>query len=60
MSGRGKGGKGLGKCGAKRLRKVLRDDIYEITNPAIRGCIKRIGGHIYEETTGKLKVFWRM
>ncbi|RNA22930.1 hypothetical protein BpHYR1_016217, partial [Brachionus plicatilis] len=25
MSGRGKGGKGLGKGGAKRHRKVLRD-----------------------------------
>lgn len=27
MSGRGKGGKGLGKGGAKRHRKVLRDNI---------------------------------
>jgi len=26
MSGRGKGGKGLGKGGAKRHRKVLRDN----------------------------------
>jgi len=25
MSGRGKGGKGLGKGGAKRHRKILRD-----------------------------------
>ena len=31
MSGRGKGGKGLGKGGAKRHRKVLRDNIQGIT-----------------------------
>ena len=31
MSGRGKGGKGLGKVGAKRHRKVLRDNIQGIT-----------------------------
>ncbi|KAL5650707.1 hypothetical protein ACJX0J_036165, partial [Zea mays] len=36
MSGRGKGGKGLGKGGALRYRKVLRDNIQGITNPAIR------------------------
>ena len=30
MSGRGKGGKGLGKGGAKRHRKVLRDNIQVI------------------------------
>ena len=33
MSGRGKGGKGLGKGGAKRHRKVLRDNIQGITKP---------------------------
>nr|CDJ89909.1 Zinc finger domain containing protein [Haemonchus contortus] len=33
MSGRGKGGKGLGKGGAKRHRKVLRDSIQGITKP---------------------------
>ncbi len=32
MSGRGKGGKGLGKGGAKRHRKVLRDNIQGILN----------------------------
>ena len=37
MSGRGKGGKGLGKGGAKRHRKVLRDNIQGITKPAILG-----------------------
>jgi hypothetical protein len=31
MSGRGKGGKGLGKGGAKRHRKILRDNIQGIT-----------------------------
>ncbi|KAL1270458.1 hypothetical protein QQF64_029474 [Cirrhinus molitorella] len=65
MSGRGKGGKGLGKGGAKRHRKVLRDNIQGITKPAIRrlarrGGVKRISGLIYEETRGVLKVFWRM
>ena len=36
MSGRGKGGKGLGKGGAKRHRKVLRDNIQGITVRAPR------------------------
>merc|ERR1712065_119722 len=54
MSGRGKGGKGLGK--------VLRDNIQGITKPAIRrlarrGGVKRISGLIYEETRGVLKQF---
>jgi histone H4 len=84
MSGRGKGGKGLGKCvsnvhisadfithphdsqprrgGAKRHRKILRDNIQGITKPAIRrlarrGGVKRISGLIYEETRGVLKIF---
>ncbi|XP_039386751.1 histone H4-like [Mauremys reevesii] len=35
MSGRGKGGKSLGKGGAKRHRKVLWDNIQSITKPAI-------------------------
>ncbi|KAH8354517.1 histone H4-like [Drosophila kikkawai] len=53
MTGRGKGG--LGKGGAKRHRKVLRDNIQGITKPAIRrlarrGGVKRISGLI-------LKVF---
>jgi histone H4 len=60
--GRGKGGKGVGKSGAVRHRKVLRDNIQGITKPAIRrlarrGGVKRIGGLIYEETRGVLKVF---
>ena len=61
MTGRGKGGKGLGKGGAKRHRKILRDNIQGITKPAIRrlarrGGVKRISGLIYEETRGVLKV----
>ena len=62
MTGRGKGGKGLGKGGAKRHRKVLRDNIQDITKTDIRrlarrGGVKRISGLIYEETRGLLKVF---
>jgi len=62
MSGRGKGGKGLGKGGAKRHRKILRDNIQGITKPAIRrlarrGGVKRISGLIYDETRGELKLF---
>ncbi|XP_078083664.1 histone H4-like [Mustelus asterias] len=61
MSGRGKGGKGLGKGGA-RHRKVIRDNIQGITKPATRrlarcGGVKRISGLIYEEVCGVLKVF---
>ena len=59
--GKGLGGKGLGKGGAKRHRKVLRDNIQGITKPAIRrlarrGGVKRISGLIYEETRSVLKV----
>ncbi|KAF1664766.1 Histone H4, partial [Aptenodytes patagonicus] len=62
MSGRGKGGKGLSKGGAKHHRKVLHDNIQGITKPAIhclarRSGVKRISGLIYEETHGMLKVF---
>merc|ERR1712002_1234404 len=42
-TGRGKGGKGLGKGGAKRHRKVLRDNIQGITKPAIRRLARRGG-----------------
>ena len=62
MSGRSKGGEGLGKCGAKRHRKVLRNNIQSITKPATwrlarSGGVKRTSGLIYEETRGVLKVF---
>ncbi|KAL2928076.1 Histone H4 [Bienertia sinuspersici] len=51
-----------GKGGAKKLRKVLRDNIQGITKAAIchlarRRCVKRISGLIYEETLGVLKIF---
>lgn len=66
QGGAGKGGKGLGKglgkSGAKRHRKILRDNIQGVTKPAIRrlcrrGGVKRISGLVYEETRGVLKVF---
>jgi len=62
MTGRGKGGKGLGKGGAQRHRKILRDNIQGVTKPAIRrlcrrGGVKRIQGLIYEEARGVLKAF---
>ena len=62
MSGRGKGGKGLGKSCAKRVRKISRDNIQGITKPAIRrlarrGGVKRISGMMYEETRTVLKTF---
>ena len=55
MTGRGKGGKGLGKGGAKRHRKVLRDNIQGITKPAIRrlarrGGVKRISASKFHPT----------
>ncbi|KAF5331562.1 hypothetical protein D9611_007604 [Ephemerocybe angulata] len=68
MSGRGKGGKGLGKGGAKRHRKILHDNIQ--VRPSVyryhqaryhrlarRGGVKRISSLIYEETGGVLKIF---
>ena len=46
----------MGKGGAKRHRKVLRDNIQGITKPAIRrlarrGGVKRISGLVYEEVS---------
>ncbi|XP_006870762.1 PREDICTED: histone H4-like [Chrysochloris asiatica] len=46
------GGKGLGKGGAKRHRKVLRDNIQGIRKPASPSLAHRISGLIYEETLG--------
>jgi histone H4 len=63
MVGKSKGGKGLGKSGAKkRHRRVVRENIQGITKPAIRrlarrGGVKRISGLIYDETRSVLKVF---
>lgn len=61
-AGRGKGLMGLGYGGAKRHRKILRDNAQGVTKPAIRrlarrGGVKRLGGLIYEETRGVLRVF---
>lgn len=60
--GRGQGGKGLGKGGMRRHRKVLKDNIKGITKPAIRrlarrGGVKRISGLVYEEVREVLKDF---
>ena len=54
--------KKLEKGGAKRHRKVLRDNINGITKPAIRrlarrGGVKRLSGLIYETTRIVLKEF---
>ena len=54
--------KSLGKGGAKRHRKVLRNNIQGITKPVIRrlarrGGVKRISGLVYEETRSVLKIF---
>ena len=62
MTGRGKEGKCLAKCGAKRHRKVSLGNIQVITKPAIRrlacrGGVKRISDLIYVETRCVLKVF---
>ena len=62
MSGRGKGGKGLGKGGAKRYRKGKGGNVEGITKPAIRrlarrGGVKRISGTIYQEARGVVKNF---
>ncbi|OWM64006.1 histone H4-like [Punica granatum] len=62
MSGRKKGGKGLGKGRAKHHLMVLWDNILGITKPSIiklarKGSVKRISGLIYEETRGVLKIF---
>jgi histone H4 len=58
----GKGGKGFGKVGAKRLQKNKKEVILGITKPAIRrlarrGGVKRISALIYDETRTVLKAF---
>ncbi|KAF5338602.1 hypothetical protein D9611_012780 [Ephemerocybe angulata] len=62
MSGREKGGKGLGKAGAKRHRRISRDSIQGLTKPparrlARRAGVKRISGFIYEEIRGDIKIY---
>ncbi|KAK7927083.1 histone [Apiospora marii] len=68
--GKGKGSKGLGqslsgKSGAKRHRKVLRDNINGITKPDIRrlarrGGVKRISAHVYSETRHAMRAYLEM
>jgi len=58
----GKGGKGYGKIGAKRIRKPAKDILMGITKPAIRrlarrGGVKRISALIYDESRIVLKAF---
>ncbi|KAF7266083.1 hypothetical protein GWI33_020560 [Rhynchophorus ferrugineus] len=65
MTGGGKDGKGLGKGGAKRHRRVLGYNIQVIAKPAIRrlarrGGVKRISGLIFEETSGVVKVSFKL
>ena len=61
--GKGKGGKGYGKVGAKRhTKKAIRETILGITKPAIRrlarrGGVKRISALIYDESRNVLKTF---
>ena len=62
MPGRGKGGKGIGQGGAKRHRKILRDEIQGISKSSIRrlarrGGVKRLSGLVYQETKSVLKSF---
>ena len=54
MSGRGKGGKGLGKGGAKRHRKILRDNIQGITKPDIHLLVALIFCHIRRSSLNKV------
>ncbi|ETO12523.1 histone H4 replacement-like protein [Reticulomyxa filosa] len=61
MSGRGKGGKGLGKGGTKGFKRGS-GSVSGITKPAIRrlarrGGVKRISGTIYDEARGVVKTF---
>jgi hypothetical protein len=60
----GKGGKGLWKGGAKRHRKVLRDNIQGITKRAIRhltkrGGVNRISCLIYEGPVVSWRFSWK-
>lgn len=62
VSGKGKGGKGYGKVGAKRHGKRSKEVILGITKPAIRrlarrGGVKRISALIYEEARTCLRTF---
>lgn len=59
---KGKGAKGFGKIGSKRIKHNAKDVILGITKPAIRrlarrGGVKRISADIYNETRGIIKGF---
>jgi hypothetical protein len=59
--GGGKRGLGKGKCNLRHRNKPQREVIQGVTKPAIRRLarragVKRISGHIYEESRGVLKV----
>jgi histone H4 len=58
----GKGGKGFGKVGAKRMQRRTKEIILGITKPAIRrlarrGGVKRISALIYDEVRQVLRSF---
>ena len=60
MSGRGKGGKGIGKGGAKRHRKYSRGNIMGVTKADIRrlarrGGVRRMSAGIYDMAREALK-----
>ncbi|CAL1615247.1 unnamed protein product [Knipowitschia caucasica] len=62
MSGRGKGGKGLGKGGPSVTVKSSETNpgYHQACHPSFGTpwrCVKRISGLIYEEARGVLKVF---
>ena len=61
-SGRGNGGRGLGKGGARRHQRKFRDGLAGVTRPDIRrlarrGGIKRISNLIYPDIRNALKAF---
>ncbi|KAH8109113.1 hypothetical protein DFH11DRAFT_1731372 [Phellopilus nigrolimitatus] len=63
LSGRGKGGKGLGKAEPSTAARSFVTTSRGIRRLARRGGVKHISGLIYEETRGVLKIFldsWRM
>lgn len=58
----GPGSKGIGQGGARRHRKILRDNIQGITKSDIRrlarrGGVKRLSATVYEETRFVLRDF---
>ncbi|XP_043479935.1 histone H4-like [Leptopilina heterotoma] len=63
MTGRKNEGKGFGKGVANHYNKLVRDNMKELMQLAIRrsarrGGVKRISGLIYEETMDIFKIFF--